>query len=222
MNTRVWTAQVAGPASRPAALAGPGGATARSFVAPLAVMEGDAAAPLVHHQVGQVEAHEIADPTAGVQQHGEDRSRPHVLAQFDFTEQPPDLGAVEALRCKNDPAQFLDHFGRVGGDHALLTEPTEEAAQGDERPIDGADGLALLFAQVVTEVGDVTSGDTLHKEAFSVGLGEPVDELAQVLGQGLAGVVGQVVGIEVAGDQGGFFWPGGDGGENLIARTLHG
>ena len=94
-------------------------------------MEGYAAAPLVHHQVVQVEAHEITDPTAGVQQHGEDRPGPHILPQFDFTEHPPDLGTVEALRSEDHPAQFLDRFGRVGGDHALFTEPSEEAAQSD-------------------------------------------------------------------------------------------
>ena len=41
--------------------------------------------------------------------------------------------------------------------------------------------------------------------------------IPQVLGQGLAGVEGQVVSVEVASDQGGFLWADGDGIENLIA-----
>ena len=70
----------------------------RPLLVPLPIPKHDRAAPLANHQIMEVQVDEIADPAARVEHDGEDRRRPNVAPQFDFTQQLPHLGSVQPFR----------------------------------------------------------------------------------------------------------------------------
>lgn len=107
---------------------------------PLPVSEDNRAAPLRNHQVGQLKADEIPDPTPGEQQQIENGGRAGVLAKLDFTDKFPYLTSVETLWCQSLPLQFLHSLCRVGWNMTLISEPAEKFPHGDDGSVRAASG----------------------------------------------------------------------------------
>ena len=76
----------------------------RPLLVALPIPECHRAASFADHQVMEVQLHEIADPTAGVQHDGEDRRRPDIGSEFDLTQEPPHLASVQSFGGQGRPS----------------------------------------------------------------------------------------------------------------------
>ena len=124
-----------------------------------------------------------------------------ILPQFHFPKQLPDFIPLQSLRGKLLATEFFDRLGGICLQVAVLTEPSEKTSDRDQGPIDRGNGLALLSAQVILEVGHVPDRDPLDGERLPIGMTEPGRELPQVVSDRAAGVGGQVMGGEVGRNQ---------------------
>ncbi len=104
---------------------------------------------------------------------------------------------------------------------ALLAQPTEEPPHADQAAVHRGDGLAQVAAKVVLEVGQIAGGDAADGEWLPVGSAEPASELPQVVGDGPAAVVGQVVVVQILGGEGCLLPPDRDARERLSREFRH-
>jgi hypothetical protein len=102
----------------------------------------------------------------------------------------------------------------------LTNQPIKEAPDHNQGTIDGGDRLPLIPMQMVAKVSHVPKRDPFHHKRFSVGLAEPADELPQVVLDGSAGVVGEIVAGQVAHHEGWLFGSDRQALKNIIVRIL--
>ena len=86
----------------------------------------------------------------------------------------------------------------------MFDQPAEEPANGDQVAVDRRHGLTAVPSKMVSEVGDVPGRDPTDREPFTVGRGEPLGELLDVLGERSSGMIRQIVGGEEVPKQGRF------------------
>ncbi len=133
---------------------------------------------------------------------------------------PPHFVPLHPFGGKLLATKLFDRLGRVRLQVAVLTEPSEISADRDQGPIDRCDGLTLVPAQVILEIGHVPDGDPLDGERLPIGMAEPTGELPQVVADRTAGVGGQVMGGKVGRNQPALLRPDRQALENIIARIL--
>jgi hypothetical protein len=104
---------------------------------------------------------------------------------------------------------------------ALLDQPAEEPANGNEVAVDGRHGLTLIPPQVIAEVGDIPCRDSTDDEPLAIRGDEPSSELLDVLGERSPGVVRQIVSGKELTKQGCFLYPDRNAAENVIATIFH-
>jgi hypothetical protein len=147
----------------------------------LPTAENSVAAPLAEHQVGDFEFDKVAHPAPGVEQQTEDRRRPDVLPQLDFSKQSPNRSAIQTLRSQWLATEFLHGLGCVHLDSTFSNQPVKQPPDRHEAAVHRRHALALISMQVVSKIGYVSDSDPTKSECLSVRLNEPFGKLAEIV-----------------------------------------
>ena len=166
-------------------------------------------------------ATKIADPTARVEHHGEDRRRSDIVSQFDLPQQFPHLGSVQSFGSEGRPLQLLDRLAGIGGDMAMFDQPAKESTDGDQVAVDRRHGLATVLPQVVPEIGDVPGRDPTDREPFAIAGGEPLANFLMSLVNARREWCAKSWAARKSPNRDAFVLPNRNAVENIITTILH-